>query len=102
MRDWLSQGGRVDEITPDLLENIFACIRQEMSFTSLTEVIGATMRGKLTVYHVAGASRGVPESQKSNVCIGFSKYVADKAAARSVLSDAGLSQSALEMVLVYY
>lgn len=97
--DWLAQGGEVDELTPDMLQTVFGCLRQELSFSRLTEDIGAALRGRLTVYHVAGAARGAPESQRSNVCIGFAKYVQDKSAARSVLSDTGLSQSALDMVV---
>eukprot|EP01031_Cornospumella_fuschlensis_P030727 gene30727-37127_t len=102
VRDWLAQGGRVDDFTPDMLQQVFGCLRQEMSYSSLTEDVGAAMRGKLSLYHVAGAARGCPESQRSSVCIGFAKYVQDKSFARSVLSDTGLSQSALDMVLMYY
>ena len=102
VRGWLSEGGRVDELTPDVLQSVFGCLRQGMSPSSVAEDLGAALRGRLTLLHVAGAARGAPDSQKSSVCIGFSRYVQDKASARSVLSDAGLSPSALEVAMAYY
>eukprot|EP01031_Cornospumella_fuschlensis_P025798 gene25798-31154_t len=102
VRQWLSEGGRVEELTPDVLQGVFGCLRQGMSHSSVAEDLGAAMRGRLTLLHVAGAARGAPELQKTSVCIGFSRYVQDKASARSVLSDAGLSPSALEAAMVYY
>eukprot|EP01031_Cornospumella_fuschlensis_P032761 gene32761-39602_t len=50
VRDWLAQGGRVDDFTPDMLQQVFGCLRQEMSYSSLTEDVGAAMRGNLLLY----------------------------------------------------
>eukprot|EP01031_Cornospumella_fuschlensis_P031038 gene31038-37513_t len=102
VRYWLSQGGRVDDLTPDRLQKVFGCIRQDASFASLADDIGAALLGRLTLDHVAAAARGAPESQRSSLCIAFSQYVHDKSSARSVLSDAGLSQSELDLVLLYF
>eukprot|EP01031_Cornospumella_fuschlensis_P029210 gene29210-35261_t len=91
VRYWLSHGGRIDDLTPDMLQTIFGCIRQDASFASLANDIGAALLGHLTLKHVAAAARGVPESQRSSLCIAFSQYVHDKSSASSVLSGASLN-----------
>eukprot|EP01031_Cornospumella_fuschlensis_P038507 gene38507-46808_t len=102
VHDWLAQGGNVDELSPDLLRCVFSCIRQEMSYSAVAEEMGAAMMGKLTLFHVAGAASGCPESHKGAVCVRFAAYVQDKSAASSVLRDAGLSQAALDKLLAHY
>ncbi|RYG94007.1 hypothetical protein EON65_58105 [archaeon] len=66
--DWLSHrdGGSLNDLSPGDMQQIFAHIRQEMSYESFAKDIGSAWAGRLTIHHVA-VSRAVCVSLSPNM-----------------------------------
>jgi hypothetical protein len=101
LTEWIAVND-VLKISPEQMFQIFQTIRGEYSYASFPEQIGKASKNALTVKHVAGAVRAVPESMKGRVCTTFATFVCDKENAREAFADVGLSQHSLLVVYMYY
>lgn len=101
LSEWIAVND-VRKISPDQMTQIFQTIRGEYSYASFPELIGKAFKNSLTVKHVAGAVRGVPESMKGRVCTTFAPFVCDKENARAEFAQVGMSQHSLLVVYMYY
>lgn len=103
LTEWIAVND-VRKISPEQMTQIFQTIRGEYSYVSFPEQIGKSFKNSLTVRHVAGAVRAVPESMKGRVCTTFAQFVCDKENAREEFAkpEVGLSQHSLLVVYMYY